>query len=664
MIRSLKYEELAPVHERPTYAAADGSAQVGTEFGVDLILALDPKRERPGDEVILGKASALPLSGITLEELDNLKAQAQTYKYTPTGSGLSNAIGLGPSGAVDFLVMAALQGSTLLRAGDNSRAYLSECPELRTSYHKVKRLPILPNGYPSILDSAKSWRIGLGGFCDPRHGQWGEIITAWTDHVVRDKWATILRSPFLGDDIAKPSDTLPPAGKSSLVAAHRQERLVYLIKYLMRRPGFRLMAHVLDVLLYPAHASYLKMRYEIGWPSFERRAREFLSKEKFPSLMNFGDEFVGSAVFHGVGGISVAGYVYDRDLWKIPLVELPSSIISDAEVPQPGPNGKGQHLALRQIVDQWGSSSRDAMDDPALKRLFELDDDIMQLWEPADHFLRDWEVLRIQEEDPTTGSLATTAPDVWGMKNRPAGGASRTVGSDLLDYTVLGGHYATGPASRNLRGMLVSPLLNYVAEEGDNIPSILWKSARSVCSLPLAAQALPRPGGAFATKNVVYVEPQNLEGRHIFTTDRFDPRTVRPVKDWKGEPEFIPVARTIDMLAILGAFPSLSNLARAIERHPERWEHLATSKDGVVKLTPGGDLFESSLTRKPYLVPVEVPRKGLSTRVATWVGPPAGLRPFRGWFTGADIEFTNQPYTVQVDVSQAATTLASELAGL
>jgi len=177
---------------------------------------------------------------------------------------------------------------------------------------------------------------------------------------------------------------------------------------------------------------------------------------------------------------------------------------------------------------------------------------------------------------------------------------------------------------------------------------------------------MPKPGSAFEEKNFVYVEPQNIEGRNINTTDRFDPRTVRPVKEWKGELEFIPIPRSIEMLAVLAAFAgpaAMPNLTAAVEKHPDRWAHLLTvDKNSKLKLTPGGDLFESSLTKRSFLVPVAIPRAGFQTRVATWVGPPAGLRPFRGWITGADIEFTNLPYTLQVDVSSSARSLAEELA--
>jgi len=613
------------------------------------------------------------LAGITLEGLDDLRAQSQAYLSTPTGTGLSKAIGLGPNVAAHFIVMAALQGSTMLRAGDNARAYLSEMPELRAALLGVRDLSVMPSNssYASVIDTIPSWKIGLGGFCDPEDKIWGPTIRAWTEYVVRDKWSTIMRSSFLNDDIPKVTDAIPPTGRSFATAARRLERMAYIIKYLMRRPGFRLMAHVLELLLSPTYTAYLKMRHDLVWPRFEALARAFLSKEMYPSLMNFGDEFVGSATFQGVGAMSVQGYIFDRKLWNIPLVPLPEgnpgSWVEDSELRTPGANGRGPHFSTRQIIDQWGHTAKESKDaDPVLKRLFSMDEEIMAMWERAHHFLLDWENVRIEEEDVTTGNLATAAPGVWGMKPRPSTGTSRTLGSDLVDYTVLGGQYATGPASRNLKGMLVSPLLNYVIADGETMPAILWKSARSVCSLPFASMVMPKPGSAFEEKNFVYVEPQNIEGRHINTTDRFDPRTVRPVKEWKGELEFIPIPRSIEMLAVLAAFAgpaAMPNLTAAVEKHPDRWAHLLTvDKNSKLKLTPGGDLFESSLTKRSFLVPVAIPRAGLQTRVATWVGPPAGLRPFRGWITGADIEFTNLPYTLQVDVSSSARSLAEELA--
>jgi hypothetical protein len=478
--------------------------------------------------------------------------------------------------------------------------------------------------------------------------------------MVRTKWAIVLRSSFMGDDIPKATDTISSVGRSNLVQANRAERMAYLLTYLMRRPAFRMVAHVLEVLLHPAHASYLALSHESAWDGFVRRAKDFLTKEKFPSFMNLGDELVGSSVFHGVGGLSMPGYIYDRGLWDIPLSPLPPSCVQATDTPL-HETGGGTFIAARESIYPWGRSQRQCLDDPTLERLFDIDETILSLWDAADRFLKEWHLVRVEEEDPSTGNLASIAPDVWGMKARPSVSRARTLGSDLVDYTVFGGQYATGPVARDLKGMLVAPLLNSVAPNGDDFPVTLWKSARSDASLSASAMVIPTPGSALAAANYVYVNPQNVEQRPFYTTDRFEPRTLRPVSDYRGEPDPVLVPRSKEVLRLLAAFRSEIEFANAVRRNPEAWAHLVELKDTKLEIVPGSPLFESSLTKQPFLVPVRIPRTGLITRIATWLGPPAGLRPYRGWFAGSDIEFDVLPYAMTVDVSPLATALAVEL---
>jgi len=203
----------------------------------------------------------------------------------------------------------------------------------------------------------------------------------------------------------------------------------------------------------------------------------------------------------------------------------------------------------------------------------------------------------------------------------------------------------------------------------------LWRSALAISSMPIAEMLKPQEGSPLQEPLLVYVLPQNLSSRQVFAGNRFNPIVVQPIKKWKGEPGSILITRNLEAFFALAGHSttqakSVAALVADVRRHPERWAHLLTletdkkgKETGSLLLVPGGELFESDLTRSPYLVPVALPRTALTTRLVTWSGPPAGLRPFRGWLTGADVVFNNIPYMPSVDMSAAATALASDLAG-
>lgn len=657
MLRSLGNQETSPGRQRPTFGIADGSVKGPTEFAIDTIIAFDSLRARPHDEVVLGPKSILPVEAVSLDRLNDLLTSATQYLTTPQGAGQnpSNA-GLGPSGQQDILMLSALQGASLLHRVDFVEGYLSEMPLLTESLKAVReQWSVMPVAYKSIADSAKSWRLTANGFSDPKHEEWGKKVLAWTSWIVREKWAALLTNNYLNSNIPSPDANLPSAGRSNTVAIERLRRLVRLIQYVMRRPGFRLIAYVCELMLHPQSAAMLKITHSIAYPELERRAREFLAKEAFPPLMTWADSFVGPATFMGLDQSSFPGYIADRTLFGLTADALPAGAKEKTE---------GANRQAHYHLENWMFAAKAARTmDPQFALMWDMLPDVLDLFEPLSRFLIEWELDRKKLEDPEIGAPAVNAPAIWGFKpwSRPA--TTRVLGGEGIAYSVIAGQWGTGPASRDLRAMLVSPTLAAGKQGTATNPlfQYYWASARMTGSFPFTALVRPDQGTPWAESLNVWVRPQNETKRPILVENRFHPITIQSLESYLGEPGFIEVPATVEAIAGKMGRWTTDGLKRLIEKDKAAWAHLITIEGDNFTIAKGARWFESSKTFEPMLAPVAVPRDAVTTRVVAFSGVPAGLTPYRAYYSGSDVEWSARRYEPEVNMLAATAALAETL---
>jgi len=615
----LPFDEINRYYHGLGWAVADGSIRTGIEFACAALKARDPIMPKNSDELILGPDSVLRVDDLSTRHLDNLLDTARSILATPMVLGMGKE-GLGPDVAGSLLTTVAFHGARILSTRTVEHRPLSQLPLAAGVLDAFAKAGPFPR-QKTINELIGTLHGSANGCGDIDNPLWRDVIrttVSWTLRHSMRRWLT--SSLFSAVPDLDPAE--PPHTKTAYALSVRMERAVESLRWLMRRPGMTLLHYALRLLDIPEVREALVREFPDRMVHFDKRAALFKATETTLPILCEGYALVGPTLFTGTPWPATQGTVVDRELHNIPepcvdprLFDPRSAgtkfVIGASDI-NSSPIGK----ALRRVREEAGL-------------LFPACELMLAKWQ------REYDVLEATDKK---WSMSSTA---WGGVPFPAVARTRAVaGTELrMVYSsgvALSSSEGTSEKARMLLTHPIFPVMALPAAPG-SLPTTPWRRSRTIEPMVLGSLANPKSGAApeWTTPVVLRLRPQDTTQDPFMLVGPFDPRVLRPLHEYAGEPGFLPSPYDPTLLAARAGYTSADEMGAAIAADPKVWAQLYKrdpSTGALVKTSPGSDLFESSLTTQPYLAAITLPRTAITTHVLYY----AERRPWRLLVAGSE----------------------------